>query len=140
MEQWSQAMEWRCSGRAWLERYLHPVTAYVLLPLFALFDGGVVIDSGVAALADPVGLGVLVACSLALGSVSQGRLILIRFGPAEMPSGVNSGQIHGSAILTCVGFTMSLFVSDLAFGRELIIGFSKIGILAGSALCATVGY
>ena len=105
MEQWSQAMEWRCSGRAWLERYLHPVTAYVLLPLFALFDGGVVIDSGVAALADPVGLGVLVACSLALGSVSQGRLILIRFGPAEMPSGVNSGQIRGSAILTGVGFT-----------------------------------
>jgi Na+/H+ antiporter NhaA len=35
---------------------------------------------------------------------------------------------------------MSLFVSDFAFGRELIIGFSKIGILAGSALCSAVGY
>ena len=129
-------------GRAWLERYLHPVTAYVLLPLFALFDAGVVIDSGVAkTLAQPVALGILFG--LLIGTqvgITAASWIVIRSGLAEMPSGVNSGQIHGSAIVTGVGFTMSLFVSDLAFGRELIIGFSKIGILAGSALCATVGY
>ena len=94
-------------GRAWLERYLHPVTAYVLLPLFALFDAGVVIDSGVAkALADPVGLGVLFG--LLIGTrvgITAASRILIRSGLAEMPSGVNSGQIRGSAILTGVGFT-----------------------------------
>ena len=112
------------------------------MPLFALFDAGVVIDSGVAkALAQPVGLGILFG--LLIGTevgITAASWIVIRSGLAEMPSGVNSGQIHGSAILTGVGFTISLFVSDLAFGRELIIGFSKIDILAGSALCAAVGY
>ena len=102
----------------------------------------VVIDSGVAkALADPVGLGVLFG--LLIGTqvgISATSWIVVRFGLAEMPSGVNSGQIHGSAILAGVGFTMSLFVSDLAFGSEQLIGFSKVGILAGSALCAAVGY
>jgi NhaA family Na+:H+ antiporter len=70
-----------------------PVTGYVLLPLFALFDAGVVIDSGVAkALADPVGLGVLFG--LLIGTrvgITAASRILIRSGLAEMPSGVNSG-------------------------------------------------
>ena len=80
-------------GRAWLERYLHPVTAYVLLPLFALFDAGVVIDSGVAkTLAQPVALGILFG--LLIGTqvgITAASWIVIRSGLAEMPSGVNSG-------------------------------------------------
>ena len=50
---------------------------------------------------------------------------MIRFGLAEMPSGVSWGQIHGSAILAGVGFTMSLYVSGLAFPSEQLVGFSN---------------
>ena len=114
----------------------------MILPLFALFGADVVIDSGVVkALADPVGLGVLFG--LLIGTqvgITPASWILIRFLLAEMPSGVNSGQVHGSAIRAGVGFTMSLFVSDLAIGSEQLIGFSKVGILVGSALCAAFGY
>jgi NhaA family Na+:H+ antiporter len=72
-------------------------TAYLILPLFALFDAGVVIDSGVAkALADPVGLGVLFGPLIgARVGITAASWIVVRFGLAEMPSGVNSGQIHG---------------------------------------------
>jgi NhaA family Na+:H+ antiporter len=114
----------------------------VILPLFALFGADVVIDSGVAmALAHPVGLGVLFGPLIGTQvGITAASWIVVRFGLAEMPSGVNSGQIHGSAIPAGVGFTMSLFVSDLAFGSELLIRFSKVGIRAGSALCVAVGY
>jgi NhaA family Na+:H+ antiporter len=112
----------------------------VILPLFALFGADVVIDSGVAmALAHPVGLGVLFGPLIGTQvGITAASWIVVRFG--LMPSGVNSGQIHGSAIPAGVGFTMSLFVSDLAFGSELLIRFSKVGIRAGSALCVAVGY
>lgn len=114
----------------------------MILPLFALFGADVVIDSGVAmALAHPVGLGVLFGPLIGTQvGITAASWIVVRFGLAEMPSGVNSGQIHGSAIPAGVGFTMSLFVSDLAFGSELLIRFSKVGIRAGSALCVAVGY
>jgi NhaA family Na+:H+ antiporter len=100
----------------------------VILPLFALFGADVVIDSGVAmALAHPVGLGVLFGPLIGTQvGITAASWIVVRFGLAEMPSGVNSGQIHGSAIPAGVGFTMSLFVSDLAFGSELLIRFSKV--------------
>ena len=114
----------------------------MILPLFALFDADVVIDSGVAmALAHPVGLGVLFGPLIGTQvGITAASWIVVRFGLAEMPSGVNSGQIHGSAIPAGVGFTMSLFVSDRAFGSELLIRFSIVGIRAGSALCVAVGY
>jgi Na+:H+ antiporter, NhaA family len=100
-----------------LERSLYPVTAYVILPLFARFNRGVLMDSGdVKALADPVGLGL--QFGLLIGKqvgITAASWIVICFGLAEMPSGVNWGQIHSSAILASVGFTMSLFVSELAF-------------------------
>src|SRR5215469_7343645 len=132
MKQWSQAVEWRCF-RSGLARTLPASGDSLILPLFVLFDARVVIDTGVAkALADRVGLGV--PFGLLIGTrvgITAASWILIRFGLAEMSSGANSGQIHGSAILAGVGFTMSLFVSDLAFGNEQLIGFSKVGILAG---------
>jgi NhaA family Na+:H+ antiporter len=124
------------------ERYLHPVTAYVILPLFALFNAGVVLDSGiVTALTNPVGLGVLLG--LVLGKqagVTAASWIVIRCRLADMPAGVTWGQIYGSAILAGIGFTMALFVSDLAFEEARLLAFSKVGILAASALCAAVGY
>ena len=59
---------------------------------------------------------------------------------AEMPPGVTWGQIYGAAILAGIGFTMSLFVTDLAFPNRALIGPAKLGILAASALAAVAGY
>lgn len=84
-------------------------------------------DSGdVKALADPVGLGL--QFGLLIGKqvgIAAASWIVIRFGLAEVPSGVNWGQLHSSAILASVGFTMSLFVSDLAFPTKQLIGLIK---------------
>jgi len=124
------------------ERLLHPVTAFVILPVFALFNAGVVLDTKIIqALAHPVGLGVLFG--LVLGKqagITIASWLVIRFGLADMPGGVSWGQIYGAAILAGIGFTMALFVSDLAFDSEPLLGFSKVAILVGSLCCAAGGY
>ena len=124
------------------ERILHPVTAYVILPVFALFNAGVVIDTRIVhALANPVGLGVLLGLSVGkLVGITVASWLVIRCQLADMPVGVTWAQIHGAAILAGVGFTMALFVSDLALENEQLLGFSKVGILAASVLCAAGGY
>jgi NhaA family Na+:H+ antiporter len=65
---------------------------------------------------------------------------VIRFRFAELRVGVTRRQIYGSALLGGIGFTTSLFVADLAIQDQQLLGFSKAGILAASALCAAVGY
>ncbi len=124
------------------ERLLHPITAFVILPLFALFNAGVVLDTRIIhALAHPVGFGVLLG--LVLGKqagITIASWLVIRGRLADMPVGVTWGQIHGAAILAGIGFTMALFVSDLAFDTEPLLGFSKVGILVASLLCAAGGY
>jgi len=124
------------------EHYLHPVTAYFILPLFALFNAGVVIDYKIVeALTHPVGLGVLLGLLLGKqAGITAASWLVIRFRLADMPAGVTWAQIHASAILAGIGFTMALFVTDLAIGEEQLVGFSKIGVLTASALCAAGGY
>jgi Na+:H+ antiporter, NhaA family len=124
------------------ERLLHPVTAYVILPLFALFNAGVVLDTGILrALANPVGLGVLLGLLLGKqAGITISSWLVIRCRLADMPAGVSWLQIHGCAILAGIGFTMALFVTDLALGDKRLVEFSKAGILAASALCAAGGY
>ena len=124
------------------EHYLHPVTAYVIIPLFALFNAGVALDAGVvSALVSPVSLGVLIG--LFVGKqvgVTLASWIAIRLRAAEMPPEVTWGQIYGAAILAGIGFTMSLFVADLAFPSGALVGPAKLGILAASTLAAVAGY
>ena len=124
------------------EHYLHPVTAYVIIPLFALFNAGVAVNAGVvSALVNPVSLGVLMG--LFVGKqvgVTLASWIAIRLRAAEMPPGVTWGQIYGAAILAGIGFTMSLFVADLAFPSGTLVGPAKLGILAASTLAGVTGY
>ncbi len=124
------------------ERLLHPITAFLILPVFALFNAGVVLDTKIIhALAHPVGLGVLFG--LVLGKqagITLASWLVIRCRLADMPVGVTWTQIYGASILAGIGFTMALFVSDLAFDMEPFLGFSKVGILAASLICAAGGY
>ena len=125
-----------------LERFLHPLQAFVILPLFALFNAGVSLGGrGPAALAEPITLGVIVG--LVVGKAA-GVLLLswlaVRAGRAMLPEGATWLQIAGVGLLAGVGFTMSLFVSELAFGAGDRLDAAKLGILIASLTAGTCGY
>jgi len=126
-----------------LEHMLSPYVAFGIMPLFALANAGVVLkDASFNSLLSPVPFGIL--CGLFFGKqigVFIFSFISIKFKIAEMPSNSNWIKFYGVGILTGIGFTMSLFVGNLAFADHLNeMDGVKIGVLAGSFLSAIVGY
>jgi NhaA family Na+:H+ antiporter len=125
-----------------LEERLHPLVSFIILPLFALFNAGVALNARIVeVLPEPVTLGVILG--LFFGKqigITAFSWLAIKSGRASMPEGTNWGMIYGASLLAGVGFTMSLFVSDLAFNSELLLNEAKIGILVGSLLSGIAGY
>jgi NhaA family Na+:H+ antiporter len=125
-----------------LERYLHPIQVWLILPLFALANAGVAIGGDLmAVLANPLALGVIVG--LVVGKpVGIGLLswLAVKSGRGALPEGVTWSQVFGAGCLAGIGFTMSLFISDLAFDNETLIATAKIGILAASLTSGVLGY
>lgn len=131
-----------------LERALHPWSAYCIMPLFGFANAGVRLDgdidfSAIFAL-DHVFLGVMLG--LLIGKPVGIFLITFlceKFGIASRPTGITWGEILGAGMLAGIGFTMSIFVSDLAFvGAEhakQAAEISKIAILSSSLLAGLVG-
>jgi len=137
---WTASAKMYPSGLAF-ERYLHPAQAFFVLPLFALFNAGVVIGGDVGRiLASSEALGVILGLFLGkqLGIVGF-AWAAVKSGRAHLPDGVNFGQVWGAASLAGIGFTMSLFVSDLAFDAPELLASAKLGILAGSLLAGIWG-
>jgi NhaA family Na+:H+ antiporter len=124
-----------------LEELLHPFVVFLILPLFAFFNAGVRIDGGVAStLFEPVGLGVMLG--LVLGKqvgIMLFSWLAVRSGKAALPAGVGWGELYGAACVGGIGFTMSLFISELAFTTPALVAEAKIGILAASVLAAIWG-
>ena len=126
-----------------LELMLSPYVAFGIMPLFALANAGVILDNiSVDTILAPVPLGIL--CGLFFGKqigVFLFSFLCVKLKLAEMPSNSNWIKFYGVGILTGIGFTMSLFVGNLAFldYPNEIVGV-KIGVLIGSALSALVGY
>ena len=124
-----------------LERSLHPIQIWLILPMFALANAGVTIDSHVLeALNNPVSLGILLGLALGkpLGIVAFAWLA-VRTRLGALPEGVTWSQIVGVGCLAGIGFTMSLFITDLAFADEATVNGAKLGILVASLLSAAVG-
>ncbi len=125
-----------------LEDELHPWVTFVVLPVFAFANAGVSLGGGgVAAVGHPVSLGIIVG--LLVGKViglSSFAWLAIRLNLASMPAGVTWRHIVGVAFLGGIGFTMSLFVANLAFGESQLLEVSKIGILTGSLISGVVGW
>lgn len=123
------------------ERRLHPWSVLVVVPLFAFFNAGVIIDGNATKLLlGPVPLGI--AGGLFFGKqigVFATAWAAVRLGVGQLPTGVNWGQVYGAASLAGIGFTMSLFVSSLAFADSTLVAASKLAILLGSILSAIVG-
>jgi len=126
-----------------LEHLLSPYVAFGIMPLFALANAGVVLDGiSFTSLLAPVPFGIL--CGLFFGKqigVFLFSFISVKLKFAEMPSNSNWIMFYGVGILTGIGFTMSLFVGNLAFvDYANHIDGVKIGVLVGSFLSAVVGY
>jgi len=126
-----------------LEHLLSPYVAFGIMPLFALANAGVNLK-GISfnSLLEPVPLGIL--CGLFLGKqigVFLFSFISVKLKFAEMPSNSNWVKFYGVGVLTGIGFTMSLFVGNLAFvDHANVMDGVKIGVLSGSFLSAVVGY
>ena len=126
-----------------LEEGLHPWTSFMIVPLFALANAGVRfvgIDIG-AALKDPITIGV--ALGLVLGKIvgiTLAMYLAVRSGVARLPIGSTWSHIRGLAVLGGIGFTVSLFVTGLAFDDPAMADLAKIGIFAGSAIAGVTGY
>ena len=128
-----------------LERDLHGSVAFAVLPLFAFANAGISFAGmAMADLAHPITTGI--ALGLFLGKQAGIMAVsgaLIAAGWARLPQGSTWGSFYGVAVLTGIGFTMSLFIGSLAFKGEVAIALpvdERVGILLGSAVSALVGY
>jgi NhaA family Na+:H+ antiporter len=124
-----------------LEHALHKPVAFLIVPLFGFANAGLSF-AGVpaSAMLDPVPLGV--ALGLFVGKqvgVFLTAMAIVRLGWADMPRDASVAQLYGVAVLCGIGFTMSLFIGNLAFGDPSLVEETKIGVLAGSLMSALLG-
>ncbi len=124
-----------------LEHAMHPITAFFILPVFALSNAGVHIEGSIIEmLLHPISLGII--AGLVLGKflgISLLSHLTVWLKIASLPEGVSWRQIYGVAFLAGIGFTMSMFISDLAFKDEEMKQIAKVGIMAASLISATIG-
>jgi NhaA family Na+:H+ antiporter len=124
-----------------IEHTLHPWVAFVIMPLFALANAGIVINSDFfSSVINPVSIGV--ALGLILGKfigILSFCWIMVKLGLASLPQDTNWKHIIGVALLAGIGFTMSLFISGLAFNNPEFINQAKYGILIASITAGVLG-
>ncbi|WP_211318914.1 Na+/H+ antiporter NhaA [Nocardioides silvaticus] len=126
-----------------LQHHLHPLSAYVVLPVFALANAGVDLGGGVFgdAATNAVGLGI--AAGLVIGKpvgILLACLIAVRAGLARLPAGITWTQIGGVGAVAGIGFTVSLFIAGLSFpGDAALTEAAKVGTLVASVMAAAVG-
>ena len=124
-----------------LEQALHPVTAFFILPIFALSNAGVHIEGSILnMLMHPISLGII--AGLVIGKflgISLLSKLAVKLKWAVLPEGVTWHHIYGVSFLAGIGFTMSMFISDLAFKDEEFKQIAKVGIMAASLLSALIG-
>ena len=123
-----------------LEHRLHPFSAFIVLPLFALFSAGVALDpESLSGFPTEISLGVIMGLVLGkpLGVLLAGYLAL-KLAKVEL-NGVTQMQLLGAGCLSGIGFTMSIFISELAFTDSALIDQAKVGILAASFAAGVLG-
>lgn len=126
-----------------MESSLHPWVVFLIMPVFALANAGVVIDSssigqgsGIPAVIPGVMLGLLAGKPLGISLFS---LLAVKSGFASLPDGTEWKQIFAMSVLGGIGFTMSIFINNLAFADLYMVNAGKLAILAASFIAACVG-
>ena len=125
-----------------IEHMLHPWVSLLIMPIFAFANAGVVLSGGVAGLVtEPASLGVVLG--LFIGKpvgVVLASYLAVKAKVASLPDRVGWRQMIGVGILAGIGFTMSLFIADLAFTDATHLMHAKLAILSGSILAGTAGF
>lgn len=123
-----------------IEHALLPIVSFLIMPVFALANAGVSTGESGLNVSDPVFLGVV--CGLFLGKpigIVCFTWLAVQSGIASLPDGVRYGHILGAGFLAGIGFTMSLFIGNLAFTEAALLESAKLGIMFGSLLSALAG-
>lgn len=125
-----------------MEHALAPWVAFVVVPIFALANAGIDLTAvqWSGALSQRVTLGVMLGLFVGkFAGISLACWIAVKLGLGRLPSGVTWGHVTGAAWLGGIGFTMSLFIGQLAFRDPALVEQAKLGILLASAASALVG-
>ncbi len=125
-----------------LEHALYPFVSFVVLPIFAFANAGVSLgDTSFDAIISPVTMGVIFGLIFGkfIGIILFSRL-MVWFKIAALPHKVKWKHVYGIGFLAAIGFTMSLFITELAFKNENYLAQAKIGILSASLLAGFIGY
>jgi Na+:H+ antiporter, NhaA family len=125
-----------------LEHALHPWVVFAIMPIFALANAGVPLGGGIAeALTTPVALGIV--AGLVVGKqlgITLFAWLAVKGGVSELPRGIGWRHVYGAGWLAGIGFTMSLFITDLAFSEGSLVEAAKLGILVASLIAGVVGW
>jgi NhaA family Na+:H+ antiporter len=125
-----------------LEHFLHPISSFFIVPVFALANAGVSIGVGVSeALMTRVSLGIILG--LVLGKqvgIMLFTWLAVKLNLGSLGEGVGWKQVYAASWLAGIGFTMSIFIAALGFGSGEQLYAAKIGVLAGSLVSGVVGY
>ncbi len=126
----------------WLEHKLHPYSAFLVVPVFALANAGIRIPASELsdAMTNSVTWGVVLG--LVIGKtvgVSLATLAAVATGVGRLPAGVTTRYVVGAGALAGIGFTVSLFVTELAFGEEGVGTEARLGVLTASLVAAVIG-
>ncbi|MBX7158565.1 MAG: Na+/H+ antiporter NhaA [Verrucomicrobiae bacterium] len=126
-----------------LERLFHPPVSYVILPLFALLNAGIKLSTDliIQAFSSTITWGILLAFIVGKTvGISSAMGITVHFKIAKLPKHVNWNHALGISLLGGIGFTVSLFITHLAFSEETLLQQAKIGILVASLISAIIGF
>ena len=125
-----------------LEHALNSWVVFAIMPIFALANAGVPLGGDiVGALASPVALGIVLG--LVVGKqlgITLFAWLAVRSGVSELPEGIGWRHVYGAGWLAGIGFTMSLFITDLAFSEDSLVETAKLGILGASLIAGVVGW
>jgi NhaA family Na+:H+ antiporter len=127
---------------ATLEHRLHPWSAFVVVPLFALANAGVGFGGGLLGEALSTAMPWAIALGLVVGKIvgiSAAVWLAVRTGLGRLPQGVGPLHVVAVAAVAGIGFTVSLFIADLAYDDPALTETAKVGIFVGSLLAAAIG-
>jgi Na+:H+ antiporter, NhaA family len=143
LEQIEENVESMLSPMHRLEHRLHPIATFFIMPVFALANAGITLEGDLASLVlQPVSIGIILG--LVFGKqigITFFSWLSVKLGIASLPPDVSWIELYGTAWLGGIGFTMSLFVANLAFpGHEELLTNAKIGIIIASLTAGILGF
>ncbi len=123
-----------------MEHALAPCVAFLIMPVFAFCNAGVALGSSPSGLVGMVslgaGLGLLIGKPIGVAGCAW---LAVRTGLTRLPEGASWPGVVGVGLIAGIGFTMSLFIANLAFGQSALLNQAKLGVLAASVLAALLG-